>query len=169
VLDALPHILEPVPDDVMARFFAIDPRSGIPDDDELAAAWFEAHGWWGMRQVDLGYLAGAPRLFFWTSGPRVHLRWRADETWTVQRADVIEDARTFRTMTHEFVESFLSAMRTRVEAIARDGWQGKPCRIDIPQLVAEQDKREEQARKALGLVARTNWDHVRRMFSALGA
>jgi len=168
VLGALPHILEPVPDDVLARFFAIDPRGGIPDDEELAAVWFEAHGWWGMRQIDLGYLVGAPRLFLWTNGAHVHLRWRADETWVVQRADVIESSQTFRTMTHDFAGTFLSDMRTRVETIVRDGWPGKPCRIDIPQLAIEQGKREAQARQALGIVARTDWDHVRRMLDILG-
>lgn len=171
LLEAWPHSVEPVPPDVTARFFAWagDPRAGVPDDDDLAAAWFEAHGWWAMRKIDLGYLVGAPALYFWSSGANIHLRWRADETWVVQRADLIEPQADFRTAVHGFVNSFLGEMRVRVETIARDGWSGKPCRIDIPQLVAEQDKREEQARKALGLVAQTDWDHVRRMLDFLGA
>jgi len=165
--DALPFILEPVPDDVIARFFAIDPRSGIPEDDELAAAWYEAHGWWGMRQVDFGYLVGAPRLFLWSSGPSVHLRWRADETWTVQRADVIEVRDVFRARVNDFVEGFLTDMRKRVETIARDGWIGQPCRIDVHELLIEQHKREDLARRAYG-DPRTDWDYVRRMFDILG-
>jgi hypothetical protein len=168
LLGALPFIIEPVPGDVVARFFAIDPRSGIPEDEELAAVWFEAHGWWGMRQVDLGYLVGAPRLFLWSSGPNIHLRWRADETWAVQRADVIEASDAFRAMVRGFADSFLGEMRVRVETIARDGWQGRPCRIDIPQLLTEQTEREASARQALSQIARTDWDHVRRMFDILG-
>ncbi len=41
-----------------------------------------------------------------------------------------------------FFGEFLAAMRDRVATIERDGWKRTDCKLDVVQLVAEQEERE---------------------------
>jgi hypothetical protein len=169
----LPFVLEPVPPDVAGRFFewAPDPNN-VPDDDELAEAWFDAQSWWGSRQLDFGYLTACPQLHFWRLGSEVHLRWRtkgdaAGSMLTVQSADAVMPVEAFQQCINSFFKDFLGAMRKRVERIVRDGWTGQDCEIDIAGIVAEQNNRERMAALSFGQ-PHTDWDAVRRRLVQLG-
>jgi hypothetical protein len=52
-------------------------------------------------------------------------------------------------------------MGNRVSAIARDGWTGTDCALDVPRLVSEQVERDEMAAAALSRTRPTDWNQVR--------
>lgn len=175
--DLLPRVLEPVPEDVLPRLLAWQ-RTGAsddpPEDDALYEAWVGAQAWWSDRQLDLGYLRHAPRLHFWRVGDLMHLRWRVREVegetcpFTVEFADARMKVAQFEAAVASFECDFLAAMRARCEVLARDGWTGKSCEIDVEAVLDEQAEREEDAAR-LREPHSTDWDAVREDLDIMGA
>lgn len=175
LIDILPQVLEPVPDDIVARFsqWQSDPTSqDAPEDDRLAEAWFDAQMWWGWRQLDFGYLTACPQLHFWRSGANIHGQWRVRDGTasglTVSHADIVVPTDVFHDAAQTFFRMLLSGMRERVGRIAREGWTGHPCDVDIPGLVAEQRDREREPSNRQ-IKRPDDWDVVRRNLALLGA
>lgn len=175
--DLAPRILEPVPPDVSGRLLAWIDRGGAeepPDDDTLYNAWLDAIGWWGERQLDIGYLRNAPRLHLWRVGDVAHLRWRAREPdagrcpYTVWRMDADVPISALETALADFNNGFLAAMRQRCEALLRDGWRGAPCDIDADEIMQEQVQREAEA-LTVPASRPTDWDAVREGLEIMGA
>lgn len=178
MIDAFPTIMEPVPADVIDRFhqWQANPASQIiPEDDQLADRWYRAQEWLGWRQIDFGYLVSCPKLHLWRTGDEVHGRWRLDPKnaasaqLTIREADFSLPVDDFDESANTFFRVFLGQMRERVTQIARDGWPGKPCRLDVALLVAEQDEREAEPQNRAGLKRVADWDEVRRDLRFLGA
>jgi hypothetical protein len=178
LVDICPTITEPVPVDVLDRFLSWQSHaaaSAVPEDDALCDAWYRAQEWWGWRQLDFGYLTACPRLHLWRAGNDVHGRWRTDlanpatAQLTVHDADFSVPLQPFQDAIDDFYRGFLAQMRARVESISRDGWTGRPCQMDVAQLIAEQSDREAETKNRARLKHLTDWDAVRRDLATLGA
>lgn len=169
----LPHVLEPVPEDVSARFFAwrANPAAeAVPADSALAEAWLGAQAWWGSRQLDFSHLTAAPGLHMWRSGSMVNMRWRAALTNTamaVTHADLALPVDVFESRIASFFEDFLTQMGQRVDLIARQGWCGQACDVDVDGLVSEQRQREYAAARPFGTPT-TDWNSVRVSLARVG-
>ena len=88
---------------------------------------------------------------------------------TVHEADFTVPLQSFQNAIDAFYRGFLAQMRARVESIARDGWTGRPCQLDVAQLIAEQNDREAEPKARAHFKHATDWDAVRRDLASLGA
>jgi hypothetical protein len=145
---------EPVPEDVISRYLSWRPREAQlmreSDDERL-------------------YLSSAPNLFLWRVDDEVRLSWRARDPWTVAEAELAFPYAEVQNAVAVFFGEFLAAMRDRVAIIERDGWKRMDCKLDVVQLVAEQEERESLAENALSRSRMTDWDMVRTRLTEIGA
>jgi hypothetical protein len=178
LITAWPPIADPVPEDVMARFLAGDPRESplmtaeLAKDDpdwDLLARWEAAYWWWRERLIDGYHLASAPALRLWRTASEAHLSWAASAPWTVATAELTMPFPVLEEAVAQFFEAFIGAMGAHIRAIARDGWHRSDCSLDIDQLVAQQEERETWGPNALARRRQTDWDQVRAALKALGA
>jgi hypothetical protein len=65
-------------------------------------------------------------------------------------------AKQFEAAAYGFCDAVLSQMRDRIEHIQRDGWQRTDCALNLEELVAEQQRREQAFNDLKGLVAQTD-------------
>jgi Family of unknown function (DUF5984) len=178
LITAWPSIADPVPDDVMTRFLAKDPyaspliKAELAKDDpdwDLLGRWEAAYWWWHERLIDGHHLPSAPDLHLWRTGSEGHLSWTASAPWTVAAADLTLPFAELEEAVAQFFGDFVGAMGALVRAIARDGWHRRDCRLDIEQLVAQQEERENWGANALARQRPRDWDQVRAALTALGS
>lgn len=172
LLQALPHILEPVPHDLV-DFIVADP-TGLRDldDTELpnTAPVDAAVAARGDRFVDTGYLRFGPWLQWWrTVDPvdAVTLDWRfptdpdGEIAFTAPlsgRASVPTEE--FVAAVTEFDRSLFEVMQERVDGIAATG-PPTGVSIDLPGLYREHAERRTWLSRALACEVGTDWDAVR--------
>lgn len=180
LLEIWPFVVEPVLDDVVARFLAwyrtpsyeqaLD-ASLLDPLDSFESAFF----WWRKRWLDFSYLSSKPHLHFWRSGTGIHLLWDAPDrvgdcpVWAVQHARLILPFALVRDGVAAFWQAFLDAMAERVAAIQRDGWTRGDCALNVAGLVEEQRERATWPAAALPASRPTDWDAVRGCLDRLGA
>lgn len=160
ILQILPHVLSPVPKNLLER---IEP--GLPasmwhlqvaeiifeDDREVSKLDEErfdaATEWLQLRKLDSLYLKQGPRIWLWSDGKNVFIRWdNTDlvldgyELWTAQSGihtlplkDFIEEVRSFD-------RRLMAAMNERVQSIQQQ-WNRPEIRIDKEALLIEQEER----------------------------
>ncbi|MCE4265502.1 DUF5984 family protein [Rhodococcus globerulus] len=173
MLQALPYILEPVPNDLVdfvtagwsIDFDDIDDAE-LLDNTQIDAA-IDAYS---DRSVDTGYLRFGPELQWWrTLEPvdTVNVDWRfnvdpdGDVAFTAPlsgRASVSTDK--FVSAITDFDYRLLEAMQVRVDTIAAtDVLSGFD--LDIPGLIREQAERRTWLSQAMAHQVNTDWDAVR--------
>ncbi|MGG7102389.1 DUF5984 family protein [Rhodococcus sp. 24CO] len=179
MLQALPHILEPVPSDLVdfvtagwsIDFDDIDNAEFL--DDELIEAAIAAYG---DRSVDTGYLRFGPELQWWrtpTPVDTVNVGWRfpvdpdGEVAFTAPlsgRASVTTDE--FISAVTDFDDQLLEDMQRRVDRIAATGVPPMTD-VDIPGLIREQAERRTLLSQAMAHQVNTDWDAVRAGVSIL--
>lgn len=159
VLDALPEVLEPVPDDLVP-FLAGDPSTWLPTDSPETEA---AADWHGQHSLDMGYLQSAPHIRWWrtvseSGGDLMTV------TWT--HAQDVDDGRVTLPTT-DFVAAvtglhrdLFAAMEARVTTLEATG-PPPGVEIDLPHLRHEQQDRATWLRRALERTRETDWAAVR--------
>ncbi|WP_326834913.1 DUF5984 family protein [Amycolatopsis rhabdoformis] len=172
MLQALPYILDPVPDD-LADFVAAGSAEWIDTDDPeildntLIDAADDACG---RRCVDTGYLRYGPVLRWWrTVDPvdTVTVDWQfaADPDGEIAftaplsgRASVSTDE--FMSAVTDFDHRLFEAMQQRVDRLAATGAPAG-IELDIPHLIQEQAERRTWLPRALAQQVSADWDAVR--------
>lgn len=176
--ECLPSVLERVPSDIAAvasdsawllrvsHWLQEDAEK--PESDRRWDLYDAALGWWRERTIDTAYLSHGPRLKFWRIEDEVFFKWEVENNqkgdtpvFLAPRGQCRIEAPSFQTEAYRFCEAVLSAMRHRIEQIQREGWQRTDCRMDIGELVSEQQRRESLLRELQDRVAVTDWDRVR--------
>jgi hypothetical protein len=168
-----PYVREPVPADILARYFAWRPgESAWLDgaDPAQKEAWSCATGWWWTkRSVDFAYLREPPQLHLWRSQSAAHLEWLGAGPWWPPSLSLTYPFEVLQEAVVTFYRDLLGEMSQRVMKIERSGWQPVGGRLDIPHLVREQEQRERDAELALKNVAESDWMLVREALDQIGA
>jgi len=183
LLEILPHILEPIPEGVFRR---VEPGwDALRWSDQVSALLFadsdegdaqaesldqveRATGWLNLRRLDVGYLQAGPRIWFWSDGESVHLRWdNRDLTiegipvWTATRGTITLPLPAFLEEVRSFDERLIQEMHERVQAVRAGRLPN--VQIDVSQLLNEQQHRagwlDHAFQRALDLPP-TPWDKV---------
>lgn len=172
MLAALPHILEPVPEDLKG-FMAAGPVEWVDTEnpDVLHNSQCDAaHDVHGLRCVDTSYLRFGPAFWWWrTVGPvdTVTVAWRFpvdpdDEiSFTASlsgQASVGTDE--FLAAIADFDRRLFDAMRQRVDLLAETG-PPADVELDIGHLIHEQAQRQTWLPRALAQQSGTDWETVR--------
>ena len=172
LMDVWPYVREPVPPDILTRYFAWRPREKAWFDTAGRPAidpWYEATSWWSRRAISFSYLRTPPRLHLWRSQSSGCLEWRSEAPWSPPAADLSFPFELMQQAVASFSRDFLAAMAARVAEIERSRWQPKDAVLNIPHLVMEHRQREEEAEQALHRVAETDWTAIRLALDKLGA
>ncbi|MFI1459304.1 DUF5984 family protein [Nocardia carnea] len=178
LLQALPHILEPVPHDLVDFIAAGSSRrrdlgeTELPDTasvDAAVAAYCD-------RLVDTGYLRFGPWLQWWrTTDPvdTVTLYWHFPTDPEGEIGFTAPLSGRTSVTTDEFVaavqdldRSLFEAMQERVDGIVATG-PPTGASVDLPGLYREHADRRTRLSRALAREVRTDWDAVRSGASVL--
>lgn len=178
LLDAFPHVLEPVPADLVAhlsgegRWRTVDALSawveGQPerDDDAYWATVDHATTWIGSRAPSTAHLSPSMDFVLWSDDAYVHIEWdnRAKlfsgvPAWSAARGSFSLPRADFADQVHAFHRRLMSAMSDRVDRVAA-GALPPHIVVDVPGL------RREQATRAVPLNSEprspgTDWAAVR--------
>lgn len=174
LLQIWPWVADPVPEDVVSRFFgwyspAEVSRIAETADFDTQELWWDARSWLYNRQLQFNHLTLAPKLYFWRTGTEFNLLWdapgmdAAGPRWAVQHARVTLPFEEAQQAVESFCQELLSAMAERVATIERDGWKRRECSLDVAGLVADQQERETWPAANLVRSFETDWDAVRRI------
>ena len=184
LLDRLPDILEPVPDDLAER---IEGKQTWQELQDGAWAWAEGRDdehswglcntaflWWSERSWDAGFLCHPPKVWLWVQGDTFHLRWDnravtldALPVWEATAGEIILPVSAFVEEVRSFHERFMAAMSERVVAVLAGGLR-QDIKIDLDQLVREQQDRSTWLTNALNRKPpEQDWDKVRRAINTV--
>ena len=119
------------------------------------------------RHVDTLYLQEQPNFLLWRIGEEIHLGWDGAASWPPMRARLKFSYSTVKDALSNFFQEFLAQMDARVASIARDGWTGKECVLDVPRLIAEQIERSGWVAAAMTQIHLTDWALVRNCLKIL--
>lgn len=178
LLDRLPDILAPVPDDLAGRLR--DPEEWqrltdtawalieTRDDDGLWDLLNSAFLWWSERTWDAGYLSHPPKIWLWTQGDTFQLQWdnRAVlvaglPVWDATHGEITMPVSAFVDEVTSFHERFMAAMAERVAAVRAGGLRPEIA-IDLDRLAQEQSERATWLTNALARKPpEQDWDKVR--------
>lgn len=190
ILQMLPAILEPLPNDIAAY---IRP-SGLwgswaawqawserghdwMDTPEGQANWelfSEVSEWWWARKLDTAYLKESPGIWLWCEDDQVHIHWdNTDEfidglpAWSTKMGKASISVPDFLAEVQSFHQRLMQAMAERVDEL-RHNWSRPDVRLDWPQLREEHRLRTSQLSKALTRPPEpTDWDTLRTQLAAM--
>lgn len=164
LLELLPAVLEPVPDD-LAEFMSSDPDDWASRDEERAEAAIE---WYDDHVLDMGYIRCPPFIRCWrrASGGRD----RTTVAWRHQRGEieftapltgqVTLSAGAFAGAIEQLDRELLSAMGERVAELEQSG-PPPGVHIDMRQLRAEHKDRTAWLQRRRTQMPATDWAAVR--------
>lgn len=182
VMDMAPHVLEPVPTDLVPfitgatghewgdaieKWDAAQPESRM-DEDQYWDTCGAAREWRRLRLIDSLYLSCGLWSWLWSAEETVHLEWdnthatRDDRpVSTATRGHFAIPREAFIRELTSFHERLMAQMADRVQCIAR-GALPADVDVDLPALQREQTKREKTLKAALRpLKSPTDWNEVR--------
>jgi hypothetical protein len=160
MLEMLPDVLDPVPVELRQR---VEPNpmvgkwSAQPWKDlwtnwrELSEAELDllcaATGWLSNRTLDVGHLNHGPRIWFWTDGATLFIRWNNEglyldglREWSSIEGSYSMPLDAFVEEVRSFDRRLIGAMALRVKEI-RHSWDRPAIQIDRDALVREQGQR----------------------------
>lgn len=115
---------------------------------DLATTWLQS------RKLDVLHLKGGPRIWFWTDGTTMFIRWDnsnltldGHSEWASIKGTYYMPLKNFIEEVHSFDRRLISAMEERVQAIQRS-WNRPAIRIDKEALLTEQWERAGALSKA---------------------
>ena len=160
LLQMLPDILNPIPQNLLqimepgfnaykwreqvAEFvFNEDKKISPPTETQFDLATT----WWQVRKLDVLHLQNGPRIWFWTDGTTMFIRWDNSDLcldeqpmWASTKGTLTMPLQVFIEEVHSFDRHLINAMAERVQAIEQSGSGSNP-HIDINALVNEQRER----------------------------
>ncbi len=148
ILDILPSVLEPVPEDIAALVNDADAwkhyrdrlhADAVADEDR----WMGI-AWANQRELDSAHLVCAPRVYIWRVNNDVHIAWASQsegrDLWASVRGVSSMPVDHFLQELRSFNSRFLGLMGERVRTVVSSG--GLPdVHIDLERLQAEQQER----------------------------
>lgn len=175
LLEMLPSILEPVPND-LAPWLQRAKRDALAAwEPETEPAWDardRALSWIGERTLDLGYLSAAADIRFWSDDTSVHIAWDnrgilfdKAPAWSADVGHLTLQRPAFEAEVRCFHARLIKDMAERVEAVI-GGALNPAIAIDHHQLAREQVQRGQALDEALARPSpSTDWTRVREAIS----
>lgn len=188
LLGILPAVLDPVPAD-LAHHMSADARRAWLDDYE---SWSERHltpeatdAVWdvgerataliGDRMLETSYLSPATSILLWSDHDRVHIEWDNRDKFVDDNPAWSALAGRFALPRQEFVNevgafhaALLDQMEARIAEVAA-GALRRDIHVDVPELLAEQERRRTSLATALEKRAPTSWGDIRSALSTISA
>lgn len=182
ILDMLPEVVEPVPDDIVQSFVLSTKtesswtekcRAWVESnrDEENHRCWDICYGatqWWSARSLDSGHLTAAPKLNIWRQGETIYFRWDNRDkkidgllAWVAELGEHSMLLAEFLNQLRDFHDRFIEAMARRTEAVCA-GWNRTEIKIDLDRLREEQAERALALDEALKREAKTDWNKIRK-------
>lgn len=160
ILDMLPEILSPVPKQVLElmqpgpeSFEWCGQISELGSEDEVDAQplalehYFLAVNWIGRRKLDAGCLLAAPRIWLWTDGITMFIRWdnrdqmlEGHPAWASREGTFTLPLDAFMEEVRSFDRRLIQAMQERIQTVAQS-WVRPEIQIDVEALLGEQEER----------------------------
>ena len=187
LLDCLPDVLDPVPDDLVQRIKDVERWKNLQnkawawaeaeDNDRSQAAWdlcVLAFGWWSERKWDAGFLRCPPKIWLWTAGDTFYLKWDKRDVvddgipvWAATFGEITIPTAAFLAEVASFLERLMAAMSERVDAV-RSGALRPDIAVNMDWLVKEQEDRATWLHNTL-TIRRQNqdWNEVREAIGAI--
>ena len=184
ILQCLPDVLDPVPDDLIQRTQNIEQWQNLC---QKASAWSEdcddeqpgdllesAFGWWSERSWDAGYLRHPPKIWLWTQDDTFHLQWdnrgvnlNGLPVWEATYGEITLSVTAFIEEVKSFHERLMTAMAERVAVVCSGGLRSD-IDINLDWLVQEQQDRSSWLNEALNRKPlERDWDKVREAISTV--
>jgi hypothetical protein len=178
LLEILPAVLQPLPDDLAAIVAQGETWQKWQDDairwvDDSAGDRLDTYcmalRWWALRAFSECHLVNPPFLWFWRVGDTLFVRWDnrgllIDDipVWQAQFGEISLPVAQFVQQMTAFTDRFIAAMEDRVAAI-RSHWGRPEIAIDCDGLDKEQRERSTWLTAALTHGPREyyDWDDVR--------
>jgi len=179
LLDMLPSILEPVPEDLAPwlqraerdALYAWEPQAEEAwDTRDLALSWISG------RTLDLRYLSAAADIRLWSYLTSVYIAWDnrgflngEAPAWSAQAGSIALQRSMFEAQLRSFHARLMQELAERVEAVV-GGALDSAIAIDLHQLAREQEQRGGALEAALARSSpSTNWTQVRKAMSTAQA
>jgi hypothetical protein len=193
VLEALPDLLDPLPDDIAARIATpnacrqwtnqLDVKLDRWHGGEVGDWYDAATLWWRRRLLDSGHLRYAPHIWWWRQADTIHLAWDTRDcvtedgvpVWSATAGATSMTVSTFLEEVRSFNQRLMEQMRARVAEI-QCGWSRTDLQVDVAQLVHEHHHQRLPyltnllaiAERGRGLDIPT-WDQTRQALNELDA
>lgn len=167
ILEMLPSILEPVPDELhyLLEASARDRKEWYEraTDEDLPE---ECTYWLCDRELNCGYLTHAPQITIWSTENDVIVSWdcelnteNGDPVWSATRGSYKMSRTEFLNAVTEFDAALIAQMKERVDGVV-SGWKSDTINIDLGQLICEQDDRSTWLANHLRRTPDTLWGEV---------
>jgi hypothetical protein len=181
ILQMLPDILDPIPERLLrkiepgleayqwhgqiAELVFTDERDvskQTEDQFDLAITWLQ------NRKLDSLYLKEGPKIWFWSDGTTIFIRWDntdlkldGHDMWASLKGTYSMPIETFLEEVKSFDQRLIKAMDERVQSVQRS-WDRPWIRIDKESVLAEQEERATALSEALRRVESksTGWDEI---------
>lgn len=174
ILEMLPAILEPVPEELhfLLEASAKDRNEWYEKaaDEDLPE---EAVYWLVDRELDCGYLTNAPQVTIWSTETDVILSWNCGSktdsgypVWSATRDSFRMSRNDFLNAVTEFDSALMSQMKDLVDSVV-SGWKSDSISIDLSQLLHEQEDRSTWLANYLRRTSTTRWSEVVRLLAAI--
>ncbi len=184
LLDCLPDVLDPVPDDLAQRIGNIEELEALNDKAFLWAAEKNDEAAWDLQELafrwlwnrgwDSGYLRCPPKIWLWTQGETFHLKWDnrnvIDEgvpVWDAAFGEITMPVIEYVAEVTSFHERLMAAMAERVDAV-RSGAFWPETAVNLDGLIKEQENRATWLQNTLTMRQQhQDWDEVRAAISTI--
>ena len=183
LLQCLPAILDPVPDDLVQRVQEKNWQSlrdhafdlAMAQNDESTWNALEiAFQWWSNRTWDAGYLRCPPKIWLWTQGETFHLKWdnrnvieAGISAWSATFGEITMPLAEFIAEVTSFHERLMAAMAERINAV-RSGALQPEIAVNLEWLVKEQEDRSTWLQNTLTMRRQNqDWNEVREAISTI--
>ena len=182
VLEMLPEILSPLPVELLRKIEPgidawrwhgqiaelVSPNEGevsqpMEERFDLATTWLQG------RKLDALYLKGGPRIWFWTDGATMFIRWDNTELtvdghnlWACTKGTFTMPLDAFIEEVRSFDHRLIKAMEARVQDV-RHSWDRPSIKVEKEALLAEQQQRACSLSEAFQRVKNcqpTKWNEV---------
>lgn len=156
ILEILPAVLTPVPAPLHEKLTAANLKNWRErvfcwldeQKDIKLQAEYDATEWLRVRHLRTGYLKHNPSIWFWCDEKHVYLEWDNRDcveqglpVWEAELGTYVLSVDQFLAEVHNFHNTFMNAMQTRVERIL-SGWENTEIAIDKDYLVQEMADRQ---------------------------
>ncbi|ALC11499.1 DUF5984 family protein [Sphingopyxis sp. 113P3] len=180
VMNMLPTILEAVPQDLRAYVSGNSGREWIKAceswseknldegaEDETWDTWERANLLLRDRFLETGYLSPSTSIVMWSDETDVHIEWGNRDkfidgglAWSAVSGSFHLPREKFVMEVEAFHARLFERMTSRIEQVAA-GALHPDVQIDLPGLIAENERRQGMFAQALGQKGATPWDEIR--------
>ena len=184
LLDHLPAILDPVPDDLIRRTQDKEQWQRLREN-----AWIWAEGqddesswdlqdiafrWWSERGWNSGYLSHPPDITLWSQEDTFHLQWDNQSVlynnfavWDATFGEITMPTTAFMEEVTSFHERLMAAMAERVDAVLAGALRPEIA-VNLDWLVKEQEDRATWLQNTLTMRQQhQDWNEVRAAISTI--